>query len=60
MPVFFILVFLAILVFLIILIPFYGKIGSAFLKLFGKLEDEEEEEDNKETKETKDKEKEKD
>ena len=59
MPVFFILVFLAILVFLIILIPFYGKIGSAFLKLFGKLEDEEEE-DNKETKETKDKEKEKD
>ena len=59
MPVFFILVFLAILVFLIILIPFYGKIGSAFLKLFGKLEDEEEE-DNKEIKETKDKEKEKD
>ena len=59
MPVFFILVFLAILVFLIILIPFYGKIGSAFLKLFGKLEDNEEE-DNKETKETKDKEKEKD
>lgn len=58
MPVFFILVFLAILVFLIILIPFYGKIGSAFLKLFGKLEDEEE--DNKETKETKNKEKEKD
>ena len=56
MPVFFILVFLAILVFLIILITFYGKIGSAFLKLFGKLEDEEEE-DNKETKE---KEKEKD
>lgn len=59
MPVFFILVFLAILVFLIILIPFYGKIGSAFLKLFGKLEDDEEE-DNKETKETKDKDKEKD
>lgn len=59
MPVFFILVFLAILVFLIILIPFYGKIGSAFLKLFGKLEDNEEE-DNKETKETKDKDKEKD
>ena len=59
MPVFFILVFLAILVFLIILIPFYGKIGEAFLKLFGKLEDNEEE-DNKETKETKDKEKEKD
>ena len=58
MHVFFILVFLAILVFLIILIPFYGKIGSAFLKLFGKLEDEEE--DNKETKETKNKEKEKD
>ena len=57
MPVFFILVFLAILVFLIILIPFYGKIGSAFLKLFGKLEDNEEEEDNKEIK---DKEKEKD
>ena len=57
MPVFFILVFLAILVFLIILIPFYGKIGSAFLKLFGKLEDDDEEEDNKETK---DKEKEKD
>ena len=56
MPVFFILVFLAILVFLIILIPFYGKIGEAFLKLFGKLEDDEEE-DNKETK---DKEKEKD
>ena len=55
MPVFFILVFLAILVFLIILIPFYDKIGSAFLKLFGKLEDEEE--DNKETKETKNKEK---
>ena len=54
MPVFFILVFLAILVFLIILIPFYGKIGEAFLKLFGKLEDDEE--DNKETK---DKEKEK-
>ena len=56
MPVFFILVFLAILVFLIILIPFYGKIGSAFLNLFGKLEDDEEE-DNKETKETKNKEK---
>ena len=56
MPVFFILVFLAILVFLIILIPFYGKIGSAFLKLFGKLEDDEEEY-NKETKQTKDKEK---
>ena len=56
MPVFFILVFLAILVFLIILIPFYGKIGEAFLKLFGKLEDDEEDEN----KETKDKEKEKD
>ena len=56
MPVFFILVFLAILVFLIILIPFYGKIGSAFLKLFGKVEDNEEEK----KKETKDKEKEKD
>ena len=44
MPVFFILVFLAIIALLIILIPFYCKIGSAVLKLFGKLEEEDKEE----------------
>ena len=40
MPVFFILVFLAIIAVLVILIPFYGKIGNAVLKLFGKLEED--------------------
>lgn len=50
MPVFFILVFLAIIAVLIILIPFYGKIGNAVLKLFGKFEEEDTNKDNKEPK----------
>lgn len=47
MPVFFILVFLAIIAVLIILIPFYGKIGNAVLKLFGKLEEEDKKKNQK-------------
>lgn len=38
---FFILVFIVLLILLIALIPFYGKIGDFVLKLFSKLDEEE-------------------
>lgn len=47
MVAFFILVFVALLLLLIALIPFYGKIGGFVLKLFGQLdEDDDTKKDN--------------